>query len=133
MSAFFLDTSIIIDYLRGKREILELVEKIESELSSSYLCLAELFEGIYRSKNPKKLEKDIMTFFKGLDFIYGTDEKIARRFGKIRATLKTQGNVVEDIDIFLAATCIENNLVMLTNNKNHFQRVKDLRIGSDIS
>lgn len=131
MKGFFLDTSIIIDYLRGKKETIERVDKIEGELSSSFLCLAELYEGIYRARNSGKLEKDVTNFFKGLDYIYGIDERIAKIFGETRANLKKQGNVLEDIDIFLAATCIENNLVMLTQNKRHFQRVEDLQTGED--
>lgn len=45
----------------------------------------------------------------------------------IYASLSADGNIIEDADIFIAATAIEHGFALLTNNTEHMKRVKDLR------
>lgn len=128
MKKYFIETSVIIDYLRGKIRAIQLIDKLEDELSSSYICLAELYEGIARAKNEKKAEKGVWDFFSGLWEIYGLDKEIAKNFGQIRADLKEKGRIIEDLDIMVAATCIAYDLVLITYNPKHFCRIKNLKI-----
>lgn len=126
MKAYLVDTSVIIDYLRGKEQAVELLNTIQGELTSSYFCFAELYEGIYRSKNKDKAEKVIQTFFHSLSGVYVLDDQIAKKFGQLRAQLKQQGNVIEDIDLFIAATSLVYNLTLITFNKRHFSHIEEL-------
>ena len=128
MKSYLLDTSIIINYLQGKENIVKLLNNIEGELASSYVCLAKLYEGVYRVKNKLETEKIVINFFKSLSELYTVDEKVAKQFGEIRAKLKIGGNVIEDIDIFIAATCLVYDLTLLTYNVRHFSRVDNLKI-----
>lgn len=128
MKSYLLDTSIIISYLQGKDNIVNLLNNIEGELSSSYVCLAELYEGVYRVSNKLEIEKTVKDFFKSLSALYSVDEKVAKQFGEIRAKLKIGGNVIEDIDIFIAATCLANDLTLITQNVKHFSRIGNLKI-----
>ncbi len=128
MTPYLLDTSVVIDYLRGKQQVVELLNTIEGELCSSYICLAEVYEGIYRVTNPAKIEEDVNKFFLSLSFVYGVDAKVAKKFGEIRAELKSKGEVIEDFDIMLAATCLVYNLTLITSNKKHFSHVANLQI-----
>jgi len=125
MKTYFLDTSVIINYLRGKEEAINLINDLKGKLVSSYICLSELYEGIYRSTN-KNAESIVLEFFSGLNKTYGLNQKIAQEFGLLRKNLKQKGEVVEDIDIIIAATCITYNLSLVTNNKKHFSRIKKL-------
>lgn len=128
MKTYLLDTSVIIDYLRNKPAALDLVDNLDGELVSSFVCLAELYEGVFRVENHDEVEKGVVTFFEGLSKIYGLDEYTARAFGEIRAMLKQHGEVIEDLDILIGATCIVNNLTLITFNPSHFQRIKNLEI-----
>ena len=128
MTTYLLDTSIIICYLQGKENAVKLLNSIEGELTSSCICLAELFEGVYRVKNKSETEKIVTDFFKSLSELYPVDEKIAKYFGKIRAKLKIEGHVIEDIDIFIAATCLAYDLTLITNNTKHFSSLTSLKI-----
>lgn len=128
MRKFLIETSVIVNYLRGKSEAVEFINNLEGELTASFVSLAELYEGVFRVKNPRKLEKGILTFFSGLSEVYGLDSEISKEFGKVRACLKRQGEVIEDLDIFLAATCTSHNLAIVTSNPKHFKRVKGLEI-----
>lgn len=128
MRKYLLETSVIISFLRGKKEAIKLPEKLKGELSSSFVCLAEIYEGIHRSRERRKAEKGVLDLFAGLSEIYGLDAEIAKSFGQIRTNLKRRGQVIEDLDILLAATCLANNLTLVTYNPKHFTRVKNLKI-----
>lgn len=128
MNSYFLDTSIIIDYHKNKKEITELIDNIEGGLTSSYICLAELYEGIYRVKNSQEQEKAILNFFESLDEIFGLNQDIAKKFGELRAQLKSKGNIIEDMDLLIAATCSANGQILITHNQKHFSRIPDLKI-----
>lgn len=128
MKAYLIDTSVIINYLRNKGSAVETINNLNGELASSYICLAELYEGIFRVREKEKAEKTVLDFFTGLNQIYGVDEEIVKNFGQIRATLKIKGQVIEDLDILLAATCIAKGLTLITSNPKHFARVTNLEI-----
>lgn len=127
MKTYFLDTSVIIDYLRGKEEVVNLINSFKGKLVSSYICQSELYEGIYRSKN-RSAESTILEFFSGLSKTYGLNQKIAQSFGLLRKNLKQKGEIIEDLDIMIAATCIVYGLTLVTFNKKHFSRIKGLDI-----
>ena len=128
MKRYFLETSVIVGYLRGKKETIELIESLRGELTSSFICLSELYEGIYRSKDKGEAEKSVLNFFAGLSEVFGLNAEIAENFGRIRAELKDKGNLIEDLDLLLAATCLSENITMVTANIRHFQRVPKLEI-----
>lgn len=128
MKGYFLETSVVINFLRGKSKTIKDIESLEDELTSSLVCLAELYEGIYRLKQKDKAEKALFNFFAGLSKVYGLDKEIARNFGQIRAKLKLRGEIIEDLDILLAATCLAHNLILVTHNPRHFKRVKNLQV-----
>ncbi len=125
MRRCFIETSVIIDYLRGKKETIAFVDGLEVEIFSSYFCLTELYEGIARVKENKAAENAHSIFFR-IRWGFGIDENIAKTFGKLRSGLKLQGKIIEDIDLFLAATCLAHNLVLVTANPKHFSRVQGL-------
>jgi tRNA(fMet)-specific endonuclease VapC len=128
MRKYFLDTSVIISYLRGKKEANNIIDDIDGELVSSYVCLSELYEGIFRVKDRKVAEEAVGNFFKGMDKVYGMDINIAKEFGRIRSELKKESRVIEDMDILIAATCIAYNLTLVTFNRKHFERVRGLTL-----
>lgn len=127
MTAYFLDTSFIIDYLHGEKSSVQLMTSLEGKIVSSYFCLAELFEGVYRTGS-KRAEKEAIGLFSGFSRIYELNQKIAKKFGELRNNLRKKGKLIEDIDIFIAATCLVYDLILVTNNKKHFRNVEGLKI-----
>jgi tRNA(fMet)-specific endonuclease VapC len=49
-------------------------------------------------------------------------------FGRIRAVLRTQGQIIGDMDIGIAATARVYGLTLVTHNAGHFQRIPGLQI-----
>ena len=53
-------------------------------------------------------------------------DAIVRRAAEVYAGLYKRGELIGDADILIAATAMENNLICVTNNENHFQRIPNL-------
>jgi tRNA(fMet)-specific endonuclease VapC len=54
-------------------------------------------------------------------------DAIIVRAAEIYADLYRRGQLISDADILIAATAIEHNLVLVTNNLTHFQRIQNLQ------
>lgn len=128
MHAYFLDTSIVIDYLRGNKKTSQFISHLKASLFINYIVIAELSEGIYRVKDPKSMESGIDAFINGVDGVLPISYNVSKLFGKIRADLREKGQMVEDFDILIASSCIENNLPIITLNRKHFDRIVGLEV-----
>ena len=60
--------------------------------------------------------------------VLGLNDKIIVRAAAIYADLYQRGQIVGDADILIAATALENNLPVVTNNESHFNRISGLQI-----
>lgn len=56
------------------------------------------------------------------------NNKIINRAADIYADLYKRGLLILDADILIAATAMENNLPVVTNNERHFDRISGLQI-----
>lgn len=60
--------------------------------------------------------------------IIGLTDEIIVRAADIYADLYKRGLLILDADILIAATALENNLAIVTNNESHFNRISGLKI-----
>ena len=60
--------------------------------------------------------------------ILNLDEETCRIFAREQVRLQRQGMRVEDMDILIAATALRHELIVLTNNAQHFSRIERLEI-----
>lgn len=128
MHAYFLDTSVAVDCIRGKKETSKFINELKASLFINYIVIAELSEGIYRVDDAKKMEAGIEAFINGMDGVLPINYNVSKLFGKIRSDLKKKGYIIEDFDILIAASCIENNLPIITLNRKHFDRIEGLEV-----
>ncbi|MGI9037213.1 MAG: PIN domain-containing protein [Pyrinomonadaceae bacterium] len=56
------------------------------------------------------------------------NDNIIVKAADIYADLYRRGQIIGDADILIAATALENNLSVVTNNESHFRRITDLQI-----
>jgi tRNA(fMet)-specific endonuclease VapC len=56
-----------------------------------------------------------------------TDDIIVQA-ADLYALLYQEGQLISDADILIAATALKHNLVMVTENVNHFRRIPGLSI-----
>jgi tRNA(fMet)-specific endonuclease VapC len=70
---------------------------------------------------------DVQNITEDLSVLPFTDV-IAQKAADIYHQLKHNNQLIEFRDIFIAATCIVNDLPLVTLNKKHFQRIDGLEI-----
>ena len=128
---YLVDTDWIIEYLRGNSKIVSILQKLfDTGLFVSAISVAELYEGVHASKNPKTHEESLRDFLSGV-VILGIDIEVCKIFGKLRHELRERGELIGDFDLLIAATALSNNLTILTNNTKHFKRIKGLNVLSE--
>lgn len=130
---YLLDTDIVISALKGKQTVDELLHLEEEGAAAalSVITIYEVWEGIHGSKKiaaeagKQQFDQFIENY---IEQLIPLDLEIAKTAGKIRAKLRREGKVIPDTDILIAATCIVNDLTLVTKNKRHFSRIKGLSI-----
>lgn len=124
---YLLDTNICIYFLKGRYGLVEKIERIGFEnLFISEITVAELKYGVEKSATPDKnrpVINELIDRFKQLP-IYGALDVYAKE----KARLKKEGNIVDDLDLLIGATAIENNMILVTNNEKHFVRLQNIKV-----
>jgi len=122
---YLVDTTWIIEYLRGNQEIVQSLDSYRDEgLAVAIISVAELYEGVYRSSDPSGNENRLSDFLSGV-MVLGIDEDVCRVFGRERARLLQIGMAVGDMDLVIAAVALRDDLTVLTRD-NDFLRVENL-------
>lgn len=123
---YLLDTDTIISLLRGDRSIANHIRNVGDEhIATTVINLAELYFGAFNSTHVNE-NLSAVDGFRLATRILEFEESAAVIFGKVKATLKRQGNLVTDSDLFIAAIALSTNSVLVTNNVRHFHRIEGL-------
>ena len=123
---YLLDTDTIIYWLKVNQAIEKKAIALGLEsLSYSIISHPELYFGAYNSQQQDKNLQAVQIVQQKLSLVSFND-KSAQLFGMNKAQLKQSGNLILDTDIMIASIAITNNLVLVTNNTKHFQRISNL-------
>lgn len=130
---YLIDTDWAIYYFKGRPATVQRLNALEDEsMAISVVTLAELYDGLYGSRDPRKREHDLKNFLQW-GTVLGLDEEPCRLFGRERSRLRQAGRLPGDMDFLIGATALRHGLTLLTNNSNHFGRITGLRIESVVS
>ena len=125
-----IDTDWVIHYLNGNAEVIQRLRKLEAgALAISVVSLAELWEGVYYSKDPGGSEAVLNNFVRG-NLVLGIDEETCKVFGKERGRLRSRKKKIADFDLLIGSTALQHNLMLLTNNRRDFDQIEGLEIVS---
>ena len=126
--AYLIDTDIIIFALRGDKTVLAKFEENKNiPISISMITYAELVFGAKRSQN----ERTNMLKVNRIREIYPVEELnigIMELFADIKAKMYSKAKRIEDMDLFIAATAIYNDLTLVTNKTKHFKNIPLLKL-----
>lgn len=117
------DTDIFVWVQRGNLKAATLMEKAEQRLLSVQTYM-ELLQGA-KNKNQHKEIKDFLTSFGFI--VLPLTENIGHR-ASIYVEEYTLSSGIRSADAIIAATAVENNMVLVSSNVKHFKAVKDLRL-----
>jgi len=125
---YLVETDWAVHWLRGREDIVNKLWDLQAQgIGLSIISLAELYTGIYYSTDLIKAGKELDDFLSFVT-ILGVNQEICRIFGEKNARLRRDGRIIGDFDLLIAATCLHYGLKLLTNNRQHFQRIEGLEI-----
>lgn len=130
---YLVDTDWIVFYLRGREPYVSTLKRLQKEgLAVSVISVAELYEGVFRDQNPQTREEGLARFLAGV-VVVDVNEDVARVFGQLRAELRQQGLTVADLDLLIGSTAVHYGLLLLTDNRRHYEKIPGLRLAEPVS
>jgi predicted nucleic acid-binding protein len=129
-SSICLDTSVLIDNLRGKTQTVEFIKRLEeagTTLSTTTINSFELYYGAYRSRRREKNLTATRTLLTRLVILDLTDES-SNKAGRILAYLEEEGDLIGFRDALIAAIAMNHETTLATSDIQDFSRVPDLQV-----
>lgn len=129
MAQYILDTDISSYLIRGDHEaVTKKFSELYDSCAISSITAAELQYGA-RKRNNKQLTQKVKAFCNLIEII-PWDEDAAKAYAKLRVELETSGTPIGNMDMLIAASALARKAVLVTNNTEHFSRIKDLKLGN---
>lgn len=113
--------------MKGLFDLKAKFHKVNSEnCLISEITLAELKFGVENSRNIEKNHTALNNFLAGIKII--PIFQAIDYYAKEKARLRKSGKTVDDFDLLIGATAVTFGLKMVTNNTNHFDRIKGIKL-----
>ena len=122
-----LDTDTLSYLLRKDEKVIKALSEVIDQYGFVYLSAItcyEAFAGLHFKDANKKLSE--LKGFISINGVIPFGRKEAERAGQIRGSLRKEGVTVGHLDIMIAVTALEHNLMVVTNNLRHFKHVPGL-------
>lgn len=125
---YLVDTDWLIDVLPGIGTAQATLQRVSGDGTAiSIVTRGELFEGAVLASDPVAAKAHYTTFLAPFPALPVT-ASVMERFAEIRGQLRRSGTLIPDFDLVIAATALENGLVLVTRNRRHFGRIPDLQL-----
>ena len=127
---YFLDSNVCITFLREGRKADLVRRKIllytRKNIKIPAVVSAELMHGAYKSNNADNMNKVRKFLSKFVIIPFSFEEPDI--YGQIRTALERKGQLIGYHDIQIAATALNYNATLVTNNTNEFSRIDGLNL-----
>ena len=117
MANYLLDTTVIIDCLRGRKEVVEFLTELASEgliVGCCAINIAEVYAGM--RENERQVTR---RFLDSLEY-YEVTRNLAELAGEYKREYAVKGITLSLSDVIIAAVTISNNLTLVTDNLRHY-------------
>ena len=122
---YLIDTDVCIELVRKNPMVVEHVREAgASDCKISNITLAEMYFGAFKSGKQKHFDDVVVInrLFESYPIMY------LRKYGELRWMLEKNGQKIGDMDMFIAATALEEDLILVTGNTAHFERIPGLKV-----
>jgi len=120
MEKYLVDTTVLVDHLRGKTKASKFLERDDYLVSA--ITLAELLQGARNKKEQKIIEELISQL--AISWGNKTINQLAIELIQVYF-LKHN---LRFLDALIAATALQKNLILVTANTKHFQFISGLKL-----
>ena len=125
---YCLDSNIFIALFRGDKNLKTRIESVNpAEISTTSITLSELFKGAFQaSKRDSGIDmiKRLAVSYE----IFPFDTGCALIFAEDYAKLGIIGKPTQEKDLMIASVVKQNDLILVTRNKKHFENIPDLKL-----
>jgi tRNA(fMet)-specific endonuclease VapC len=97
------------------------------EQHTTAINLGEMLSGVARVSRPDLADRVRAAVTEGM-IVLPFDAEAAAVYGWLRVELERKGQPLDDADLRIAATVLAANLILVTGNTRHFDRVPGLRV-----
>ena len=127
MKPALIDTDILSMFFRGNRSVTTKFETYLAEHQLIQISIVTYYE-VLSGLRYRGADRQISLFLAFVDqnLVLPLTQSSAAVSAHCYATLRNDGNPVDDIDLLIAGVAIANGLVMVTHNQNHFGRISGL-------
>lgn len=127
---YLIDTDVIIYHLNGIVAAESLLQRLAHEgLSISAVTYMEAVDGLARGTEPLVARQRFDILLSVLSVV-PFDRREAQRCADLRTALRARGKRVRprSLDIMIAATAIEHDLTLVTNNPGDYDDIPELSL-----
>jgi tRNA(fMet)-specific endonuclease VapC len=124
-----IDTDTISFFLRGDTRVTQHAGEYLKEhgiLNLSIITYYEILSGL-KYKDARQQLDSFLQLAESSKILPAT-ENAMEIAADIYADLRKDGQLIDDIDIIIAGIALSNNLVLVTHNRSHFDRIDGLKI-----
>lgn len=124
------DTTLLIDFLRGKKEAVAALEKMAvSVLYTTEVNVFELVTGVHIGKKNVKSHLEKVHALIAKMIVLPLDRKASMKAAEIAGKLIKEGKQIEETDCLIAGIALANGISkILTENKKHYERIPGLHV-----
>ena len=124
-----LDSTAIIDFADGNKDLKRLLDKIKEPLAVNYISYFEIMLGIDWENENYKFEEDFYdNFFSSLSTL-ALDIPACKESSRIYWRLSKKRFEIGKIDCAIAGIYLSNGInKIITRNVKHFKRIKDVEV-----
>lgn len=105
------DTDVLIDYVRGRREL---------PAGPHYVSEVTVYEFIRGTRDPSKAKELLEQEF----IVVYHDNEVLEKAAEIWRALRREGALIDDRDLLIGSVAIAKGLPLLTGNTKHFERLR---------
>ncbi len=129
MSRYLIDTDWVIQVLHGNADAIQTLEDLAPQgLAISLISYGELYQGAHYAHDPKSALQALADVLDGFEMVPLTHASM-ERFAVVRGQLtRNQRQQVGDMDLLIAATAIEHDLILVTFNRRDYGLVPSLTL-----
>jgi tRNA(fMet)-specific endonuclease VapC len=126
---YLLDTNIVSATLKNNSQVIEALDKIRIQGKKVFISAMTYYEiqrGLLAIKASRKLV-DFEKFCQEYPVLLLDDMAIFYKAAQIHADLKIRGLPIQEADIFIAATAITHNLILVSHDSD-LSRIPELKL-----
>ncbi|MBI2107750.1 type II toxin-antitoxin system VapC family toxin [Candidatus Woesearchaeota archaeon] len=121
------DSTFLIDLLRGRKEVLKVIDSKEPLLTTQ-INMYEVIRGLFLKDTPSSKLIQAIEMLENIKILPLDDNSIIKS-AEISSDLIKKGSIISDCDCLTAGIALSKGVNrIITRNAKHFERIKGIKV-----